>query len=157
MLIVHTCCSILSVAIYHLSYVQMRQTNKPNHTGHSVVFSCQYHVIFFPKFRCKVLTGAVTERLRDVVLEKQENYGYAVMDIAVHPDYVHPLLEIDPSNGVNTVVARIKRATSHTLREEYPWLKKRIPTLWTRSKSITSVGAITLDVVQQYIENQKGV
>lgn len=54
-------------------------------------------------------------------------------------------------------MAKIKGSTSHELRNEFPWLKKRLPTLWTRSKFIATVGAVTLDVVTQYIEDQKSV
>jgi putative transposase len=46
---------------------------------------------------------------------------------------------------------------AHALREEFPWLKKRLPSVWTRSKFISSVGTVTLEVVQRYIETQKGV
>jgi len=56
-----------------------------------------------------------------------------------------------------SIVGKIKGYTSHVLRTEYPWLKKRLPSLWTRSKFISSVGAVSLEVVQKYIENQKGV
>jgi putative transposase len=55
------------------------------------------------------------------------------------------------------VVAKIKGYTSHELRQQFPWLRRRLPTLWTRSKFISSVGAVTLDVVQAYIASQKGV
>ncbi len=137
--------------------MELRQSNKPYHTDHSILYSCQYHVIFCPKYRRKVLTGAVAERMRDLVVAKQAEYGYAVMDIALQPDHVHLLLDVDPRVGINVVVSKIKGFTSHELRTEFPWLKKRLPTLWTRSKFIASVGAVTLDVVQQYIENQKGV
>src|SRR5919202_687286 len=137
--------------------MELRTPNKPYHSDHSIVYSCQYHVIFCPKFRRKVLTAAVAERLRALVLEKQEAYGYVVMDMAIQHDHVHLPLDVDPRMGVNAIVGHIKGYTSHALREEYPWLKQRLPTLWTRSKFIASVGALTLDVVQQYIDNQKGV
>lgn len=75
----------------------------------------------------------------------------------VQPDHVHFLLDVDPRAGINVVVGKIKGFTSHELRNEFSWLKKRLPTLWTRSKFISTVGAVTLDVVQQYIESQKGV
>ena len=55
------------------------------------------------------------------------------------------------------MVAKIKGYTSHELRQQFPWLRRRLPTLWTRSKFISSVGAVTLDVVQAYIASQKGV
>lgn len=49
----------------------------------------------------------------------------------------------------------IKGYTSFQLRKEFPILKNRMPTLWTHSKFISSVGAVTLDVVKKYIEEQK--
>ncbi len=136
--------------------MKLEQTDKPYHTDHSIVYSCQYHVIFCPKYRRPVLNDAVSARMKELVLEKQEEYGYTVMEIEVMPDHVHLLLDIDPRVGVNQVVAKIKGYTSHELRKEFPWLKKRLPTLWTRSKFISTVGAVTLEVVQQYIVNQKG-
>jgi putative transposase len=54
-------------------------------------------------------------------------------------------------------VGKIKGYTARALREEFPWLKSRLPSLWTRSKFISSVGAVTLQVVKQYIADQKGV
>ena len=83
--------------------------------------------------------------------------GYIVIEMEVMPDHVYLLLDVDPRGGMNVIVGKIKGFTSHELRNESPWLKKRLPTLWTRSKFISTVGAVTLDVVQQYIENQKGV
>jgi putative transposase len=114
-------------------------------------------VIFCPKYRRKVLNGAVAERLKALILEKQEQYGYTVMEQKVMPDHVHLLLDVDPRVGVDSVVAKIKGYTSHELRREFPWLKSRLPSLWTRSKFISTVGAVTLDVVQAYIADQKGV
>ncbi len=137
--------------------MELRQPNKTYHTDHSIVYSCQYHVVFCPKYRRKVLTDAIAARLKELVLSKQAEYGYAVIEMDVLPDHVHLLLDVDPRVGINVVVGKIKGFTSHELRNEFPWLKKRLPTLWTRSKFISTVGAVTLDVVQQYIENQKGV
>lgn len=137
--------------------MELRQPSKPYHTGHNIVYSCQYHVIFCPKYRRKVLNDEVAARMKELVLTKQADYGYTIIEMAVMPDHVHLLLDVDPRAGINVVVGKIKGFTSHALRTEFPWLKKRLPTLWTRSKFIATVGAVTLDVVQQYIANQKGV
>jgi putative transposase len=137
--------------------MELRQSNKPYHTDHSIVYSCQYHVIFCPKYRRKVLTDAIAARMKELVLSKQAEYGYTIIEMEVLPDHVHLLLDVDPRAGINVVVGKIKGFTSHELRNEFPHLKKRLPTLWTRSKFISTVGAVTLDVVQQYIESQKGV
>jgi putative transposase len=137
--------------------MELRQYNKPYHTDHSIVYSCQYHVIFCPKYRRKVLTDAVAARMKELVLAKQTDYGYTVIEMEVMSDHVHLLLNVDPRAGINVVVGKLKGFTSHKLRNEFPWPKKRLPTLWIRSKFISTVGAVTLDVVQQYIESQKGV
>lgn len=137
--------------------MELEKPNKKYHTDHSIVYSCQYHVIFCPKYRRKVLKDAVAERLKALILEKQEQYGYTIIEQEVMPDHVHLLLDVDPRVGIASVVAKIKGYTSHELRNEFPWLKGRLPTLWTRSKFISTVGAVTLEVVQAYIENQKGV
>lgn len=90
-------------------------------------------------------------------MEKQEECGYEVLDMEVMPDHVHLLLDVDPKIGIYSVITKIKGYTSKQLREEFPALKKRIPTLWTHSKFISSVGSVTLDVVKRYIEEQKHV
>lgn len=73
------------------------------------------------------------------------------------PDHVHLLIDVNPKIGVFTVVNKIKGYTSRILREEFPDLKSRLPTLWTESKFISSVGTITLEIVKRYIEEQKTV
>ena len=74
----------------------------------------------------------------------------------IMPDHVHLLLDVNPQIGISSVVAKIKGYTAHTLRKEYPSLKSRLPSLWTRSNFISTVGSVTLAVVKQYIEDQKG-
>ena len=137
--------------------MELKQPDKPYHTDHSIVYSCQYHVIFCPKYRRKVLINAVANRLEKLILEKQEEYGYIVIEMKIMPDHVHLLLDVDPRQGINQIIGKIKGYSSHELRSEFPWLKKRLPTLWTRSKFISTVGAVTLAVVQQYIEDQKNI
>ena len=50
--------------------MELRQSNKPYHTDHSIVYSCQYHVIFCPKYRRKLLTDAIAARIKELVLIK---------------------------------------------------------------------------------------
>lgn len=123
---------------------------------HSIVFSCQYHIIFCAKYRRQVLTDGIDSRFKDIVNSKQTEYGYSVLEMEVMPDHVHLLLDIDPRVGVLSVVAKIKGFSSHTLRQEFPRLKSRLPTLWTRSKFVSTCGAVSLETVKKYIEEQKG-
>lgn len=122
-----------------------------------IVYSCQYHVIFCPKYRRPVLDNEIEKRLKELIFEKQNEYGYEVLDIEIMSDHVHLLLDTNPKIGIFKVVNKIKGYTSRKLREEFPQLKSRLPTLWTRSKFISSAGTVTLEVVKEYIERQKGV
>ena len=97
----------------------------------------------------------VAIRLRELIVEKQSEYEYQVLEIMC--DHVHLLLDVNPQIGIVKVVGKIKGYTAHALRKEFPVLKSRLPNLWTRSKFISSVGAVTLEVVKKYIEEQKGV
>lgn len=135
--------------------MEIQNKNKKYKSSKHLVFSCQYHVIFCPKYRRKVLTGKIAERLKELILEKQEVFQYEILDMEVMPDHVHLLIDVDPKIGVYSVVSKIKGYTSKQLRDEFPELKKKLPTLWTLSKFISSVGSVTLDVVKKYIEEQK--
>lgn len=132
-------------------------TTKKYRCDGTMVYSCQYHVIFTPKYRRKVLKDGVDERFKELVLEKQEEYKYKIIEMEVMPDHVHLLIDANPKVGIYTQINKIKGRTSRILRREFPWLRSRLPCLWTRSKFISTVGAMTLDVVKQYIENQKNV
>jgi putative transposase len=137
--------------------MEIAQYNKTYRSYDHMISSCQYHVIFCPKYRRKVLVDGVDIRLKELIEEKGHEYGYHVMEMEIMPDHVHLLVDVEPDRNIVRIVNLIKGYTSHVLREEFPWLKKRLPTLWTRSKFISSVGAVTLEVVKKYIEEQKNV
>jgi len=129
--------------------------NKKYRTTETTVYCCRYHVIFCPKYRRKILSPEIQERFKEVVLSIQEINNFIVIEMEVLPDHVHLLLDVDPTIGIDVVVARIKGSTSNALRKEFPEINRRLPTLWTRSKFIATVGSVSLDTVKQYIEGQK--
>jgi putative transposase len=130
---------------------------KEYNTDGKMVFSCQYHVIFSPKYRRKVLVDGVDLRLKQIILDKQKDYKYTVLEMEIMPDHVHLLIDSNPKIGIYNQINKIKGCTSNILRNEFPWLKKRLPSLWTRSKFISTVGSTSLEVIKKYIENQKNV
>ena len=136
--------------------MEIRQLTKTYHSTDSLVHSCQYHIIWCTKFRRPVLDTPHQDRLKARIVEKQVEYGYERFEMEVMADPVHLLLGISPQLTVSTVVGRIKGYTAHSLRKEFPALKSRLPSLWTRSKFISRVGSVTLREAEQYIENQRG-
>jgi len=137
--------------------MEAKQAVKKYKSTHSLVYSCQYHVIFCPKYRRQVLANDVAIRLRELIVEKQKEYGYQVLEMEIMSDHVHLLLDANPQIGIVKIVGKIKGYTAHRLRKEFPALRSRLPSLWTRSKFISSVGAVTLEVVKKYIEEQAGM
>lgn len=137
--------------------MEIQNTTKKYKSDSHLVYSCQYHVVFCPKYRRSVLEEPIANRLKELILEKRSEYKYEVLDMEVMLDHVHLLLDVNPKNSIYEIVNHIKGYTSHTLRIEFPSLKKRLPTLWTHSKFISTVGAVTLDVVKKYIDEQKNV
>ena len=126
-------------------------------SNRNVVYSCKYHVVFCPKYRRRVLVDGVDERFREIAQQVADEMRFDIIEMEVMPDHVHMLLEVDPQLGIHKAVKRIKGRTSHDLREEFPWLKRRIPSLWTNSYFVSTVGGAPLSIVKQYIENQKKV
>ena len=73
------------------------------------------------------------------------------------PTNAHVLVEVDPQFGIHRLVKNLKGVSSHTLRQEFRTLKSRLPTLWTNSYFVSTVGGSPLAVIKQYVENQKDV
>jgi putative transposase len=126
------------------------------HRARTLIFSSKYPVVFCPKYRHKVLVHPIDRRIKELILEKQTPYSYTVVEIEVMPDHVHLLLDVDPRIGIDRVVRKIKGYTAFRIRQEYPWMKHRMPSLWTRSRFIASVGSVSLETVKRYIEEQQG-
>ena len=123
----------------------------------SVVCSCRYHVVFCPKYRRSVLVDGVDERFKQIARQVADELHFEIIEMEVMPGHVHMLLEVDPRLGIHRAVKRIKGRTSHDLRAEFPWPGTRIPTLWTNSYFVSTVGGAPLAIVRQCIENQKNV
>lgn len=126
-------------------------------SNRNVVYSCKYHVVWCPKYRRPVLVNGVDGRLKDIIRETCAEIHAELIEMEVMPDHVHLLVEVDPQYGIHRAVRLIKGRSSRLLRDEYPWLKSRLPTLWTNSYLVSTVGGAPLKTVRQYIENQKHV
>lgn len=126
-------------------------------SNRNVVYSCKYHVVWCPKYRRPVLVNGVDGRLKDIIRETCAEIHAELIEMEVMPDHVHLLVEVNPQYGIHRAVRLIKGRSSRLLRGEYPWLKSRLPTLWTNSYFVSTVGGAPLKTVKQYIENQKHV
>jgi putative transposase len=125
-------------------------------SNNNVIYVCRYHAVFCPKYRRKVLVPPIDERLKTILAEQIERWGQELIEMEVMPDHVHLLVGCDPQFGVHRLVKLLKGYSSHALREEFPALKRRLPSLWTNSYFLVTTGGLTMETLNRYVQNQKG-
>lgn len=133
------------------------KNNSKYHTSEHLVYSCKYHVIFCPKYRRKILTDGIDERLKQILVETAKRHHFEITGLEVMPDHVHLLIDCNPRYGIMQCIKDLKRESASLLKKEFPQLRSRLPNLWTRSCFVASVGSVSLETVKKYIENQKNV
>lgn len=133
---------------------EYRITYKSNR---NVVYSCKYHVVWCPKYRRDVLKDGVDSRLKEIIHSVCNEHNAEVLEVEVMPDHVHLLVEVDPQFGIAKLIQAIKGRSSRLLRQEFRQCRTRVPSLWTNSWFVSTVGGAPLEVIKQYIEQQKHV
>ena len=139
-------------------------------SNRNVVYRCYFHVVWCPKYRRRVITsndpsianppikgdpGPVDERLVEIIGQVCDDVGAELVEVETMPDHVHLLVGVDPQFGINHLVKRIKGRSSRLLRQEFPSLRRRVPTLWTNSYFVATVGGAPLNIIKQYIADQR--
>lgn len=124
-------------------------------SNNNVVYRCAYHVVWCPKYRRPVIEGAVDERLKQIIREVCAERECNLIELETMPDRVHLLVECDPQYGIHRLVKQIKGRSSRVLRQEFDSLRSRLPTLWTNSYFVATVGGAPLGIIKQYVANQR--
>lgn len=125
--------------------------------NNNVVYSCKYHVVWCPKYRRAILVDGADVRLKVIIQQACIELECELIELEVMSDHVHLLVEVDPQFGIHRLVKHIKAKSSRLLRSEFGFIKSRLPTLWTNSYFVSTVGGAPLEVIKQYIEQQKSV
>jgi putative transposase len=119
------------------------------------VSTINYHFVWCPKYRRKVLTGAVAERLKELLYAKAEELHCTVHALEVQPDHLHLFVHCPPIYAPQQLANQFKSSTSRVLRDEFPFLRARLPSLWSRSYYVASAGHVSAATIQSYIEQQE--
>jgi putative transposase len=125
--------------------------------NHNIAYKCTYHVVWCPKYRRPVITGAVDGRLKEIIREVCAERQAELVELETMPDHVHLLVGVDPQYGIHRLVKQIKGRSSRLMRQEFGSLRSRIPTLWTNSYFVATVGGAPLEVIKQYVADQRRV
>lgn len=119
-------------------------------------YNIHYHLVWCPKFRRPVLSGEVGKRLAELIPVEVERLDGRVLELVVQPDHVHLFATFPPTIAIAQIMFRLKGATAYRLRKEFPHLKSRLPSLWTRSYYAGTAGHVSAETIRRYIDEQKG-
>lgn len=137
----------------------MKASSKPRYRADAYrlrdgcVVLIKYHLIWIPRRRRRVLTGAVADRLEELLREKCKELEIEIEHLAIQPDHLHMFIEAPPMLSPSQIAFRLKGFTSHALRKEFPQLM-RMPSMWTTSYFCSTAGAVSQEVIKKYIEAQ---
>ena len=120
------------------------------------VFSLKYHLVWCPKYRKPVLVPPVDARLKELIGKVAAENEMTVHALEVMPDHVHVFVETDVRRAPAQIARLLKGTTSNRLRQEFKHLRSKLPTLWSRSYFVATVGTVSEATVRRYIEAQKG-
>jgi putative transposase len=122
-------------------------------TSSHAVFHHRYHIVWITKYRYKVLTRPMKERVREITRQICAQMGVRIIEGVLSSDHVHLFVEIPPKHSVSDFMRRVKGCTSRKLQQEFPHLKKRYwgRRFWARGYFSTTSGNVTNELIQNYI------
>ena len=130
-------------------------TSRWTHSN-TTIHNIGYHIIWCPKYRRAVLIGPVESRLRELLVTKALEIDIIIDTMEIMPDHVHLFVKASPVASPHWIVQQLKGNSSRLLRLEFAHLKSKLPSMWTRSYYVESVGHISEGTIKKYIEDQKG-
>ena len=121
-------------------------------THNHVKFLVNYHFVWIPKRRKKVLIGEIATRTRQIFLELAIEKGWDILALEVAPDHIHLFVSVKPTDTPHLVIKAFKGRSSYYLRKEFPQLTK-LPSLWTNSYFVSTSGNVSSEAIRRYIED----
>ena len=126
-------------------------------TGAHTQYDIQCHIVWITKYRKKILYGKIAERLKVLLMQGCSAKGIIIIKGKVMPDHIHLLVSIPASLSMAQVMQYLKGRSSKKLQEEFPKLRKQFwgQHMWATGYFCRSVGTVTNEIIQEYIENQE--
>ena len=149
---------MLSIVLcYHFS---MKNTSFNNHGDYLIndglIFKNQFHVVFCPKYKRPVLKDGIDGRLAGILHAEAQKMHVHILSLDIQPDHVHMTISFDPRLTLHKVIKQFKAVSSHVLREEYPQLVSKLPSLWTRAYLSSTDEVLDEALIKDYLNSQRG-
>ncbi len=121
------------------------------------VCSLGLHLLWCPKYRCRILGGRVAARCGELLGQIAGGHGGEIVAKEVMPDHVHLFVRVGPTDAPAAVVRAFTGRTARLLRHEFPYLGSRAKVLWSPAYFAAWVGSVSESTVRRYIEHQGDV
>ncbi len=117
------------------------------------------HLVFTPKYHKKIFTNEHLQTMKEAFESVAKKMGFEIVEFNGESDHIHLLIEYPPRLALSKIVNSLKGVSSRLLRKKYPIFKKEYwrnnVSLWSRSYFVASVGGAPIEILKEYIENQK--
>ena len=126
--------------------------------GRGYVYSIQYHIVWCVKYRHKVITEQIENRLVEILNKIADDNGFQILECNTDEDHIHLLVNCSPQHYIPDMIKALKGVSARLLMKEYgEELKRKLwgGHLWNPSYFITTVSENTEEQIRKYIKNQK--
>lgn len=123
--------------------------------AHSV-FLLNYHLVMVVKYRRNVITGEISDRLKEIFENIQPGYNITLKEWNHDGDHIHVLFSAHPNSELSKFINAYKSASSRLIKKEYPQIRQKLwkEYFWSKSFCLLTTGGVTVDVIREYIESQ---
>ena len=122
-----------------------------------VIWHCQYHIVWVPKYRYKVLKGKIGEEVRKTIIVQSERLGCEIVELNVQVDHVHLLIKVPPKVSISALMGVMKGKSAIRVFSKFPELKQRPywgNHFWAEGYCVDTVG-LNSEMIQNYIKYQE--
>lgn len=122
-----------------------------------VLWHCEYHIIWTPKYRYRVLDGAVGKEVYHCIQMYSDRLNCKVVELNIQPDHVHLLIKVPPKQSISNLMGALKGRSAIKVFKNFPHLKKRPywgNHFWAKGYCVDTVG-LDADKVRKYVKYQE--
>ena len=122
----------------------------------NATYDIQYHFVWIPKYRKRVLTGKIKNRIEQLFHECAEINQFEIMELSIQSDHIHILLSAKPRYSPTQIVQFVKGGSSYKIRREFPELQEFLwgDSFWADGYFVSTHSVVAESVIRNYIKKQ---
>ena len=122
-----------------------------------VIWHCQYHIVWVPKYRYRVLRGRIKEEVRKTLIIQAERLGCRIVELNIQEDHVHLLVKVPPKISISVLMGTLKGKSAIRVFSQFPELKRRPYRgnhFWAQGYCVDTVG-LDSEMILKYVKYQE--